>query len=262
DIGYHVENVIVEYCEIYGNDNVQLYFANVKNCIARYNLIYGTVNGTGSGIVTGFERARDDYYYNGYVKIYGNLIANTDDNIWLRTQIANVNKHNEVYNNTLVEARRCAVRVAPNTGGGHIFKNNIIWQTDADITNSVPAGAISNADYNLWSKIPHKRLIGTHDPSYAVPKLIKTSGWNRLKSNGLLGKDFALQKFSPAIGQGFPLNNIFNKMLDCDESQWPSKVVVVEKNKSNWDIGADNVSSSLSSSFLPPPSLQIVFNKN
>ena len=235
-------NAIVEYCEIYGNPKLQLYFCASTNNIIRYNLIYGTDNGSGVGIYFSHESQRVPEFGNPFVsnsKVYGNLVANTNTSVAIGggtdRQVTNV----QVYNNTLVGAFVYGLRVSASTGGGHIFKNNIIWQTGGQIAN-IPGGKVT-CDYNLWSRAPNIDARGAHDPSHALPKLTKTSGWNSLSGGELDGTEFALQSASPAIDAGKPLGAELDDIPECNKSVWPAQVVLMEQDNqgSGWEIGAD-----------------------
>jgi len=228
DVG--TSNAIIEYCEIYGNPKLQLYMCASTNNIIRYNLIYGTDNGSGVGIYFSHESQWVPEVGNPLVsnsKVYGNLVTNTRKNIAIGgdtdRQVTNV----QIYNNTLVEALEYGFLVQKSTGGGHIFKNNIIWQTDGQIAN-IPSGKVE-CDYNLWSRTPDFDARGVHDPSYALPKLTKTSGWNSLSSGELEGSEFALQSASPAIDAGTPLAAEFDNIPECNRSVWPTKIVLMDK---------------------------------
>ena len=235
-------NAIIEYCEIYGNPKCQIYLCASTNNIIRYNLIYGTNKGSGSGIYFSHESQWVPEVGNPVVsnsKVYGNLIANTSNNVWIAgntdRQVTNV----QVSNNTLVEATEYGFRVEMGTGGGHIFKNNIIWQTDGQIAN-IPSGKVA-CDYNLWSKTPDADARGAHDPAYALPKLTKTSGWNNLRGRDLNGSQFALQTASPAIDAGIPIGAELDDIPECNKSVWPGQIVVMDQASqgSGWEIGAD-----------------------
>jgi len=228
DVG--TSNAIIEYCEIYGNPKLQLYLCASTNNIIRYNLIYGTDNGKNVGIYFCHESQRVPEVGNPLVsnsKVYGNLIANTRKNIAIGGNTDRQTTNVQIYNNTLVEALECAFLVQPTTGGGHIFKNNIIWQTDGQIAN-IPGGKVE-CDYNLWSRTPDFDARGVHDHSYALPKLTKTSGWKSLRSGELDGSEFALQSTSPAINAGTPIGAEFDNIPECNRSVWPTKIVLISQ---------------------------------
>ncbi|MCK5013351.1 MAG: right-handed parallel beta-helix repeat-containing protein, partial [Candidatus Omnitrophica bacterium] len=190
----------IEYCEIYGSFRVQLYLVNSINNTVRYNLIYGTGNNTGSGIYINNEAQWSMLVLITNNKIYGNLIANTNANFWIAGKTDMIVKNVTAYNNIFVEAIENNIRMESTTGGNHIFKNNIIWQTNNTIS-SIPSGKMV-CDYNLWSKTPEADAQGPNDPPYALPKLTKTSGWNNLIGGELIPEDFMLQPDSPAIDKG------------------------------------------------------------
>ena len=223
----------VEYCEIYGNDQMQLYFNCCKDGIARYNLIYGTTNGKGHGIWLNSEAYCYSASYEGNHDIYGNLVANTKRNFWVAGGAARPVKDITAYNNTFVEAVDYGM-VIVSGGSGHIFKNNIVWQTN-DVIAYVNSG-VATCDYNLWSRTPDTDAQGANDPDYATPLLTKTSGWQA--GSGLTGNDFTLQNTSPAIDVGVNLGVSYDDSLDPD-SVWPSSVATLDQDLygSGWEIG-------------------------
>lgn len=248
----------LEYCQIYGNSLTQVALVNSTHMTVRYNLIYGIydenklVNGVRSYAGQAIYIESENQWGtqdNGYHKIYGNLIAGCRWNICITAQSKATPPHDcKIYNNTLIQARTnridnpndfAAVRVDPTAGGGNIFENNIIWQTDGMITY-VAAGKVT-FDHNLWSKAPDAAAKGPHDPAYAPPDLRKVTGWDRLTPGSLDGSEFALQDGSPAIGAGVLLNGEFVKIPDCDSSNWLSNKIVLLHNDTSLgtDIGAD-----------------------
>ena len=242
DVG--TSNAIVEYCKIYGNRKIQLYLCACTNNIIRYNLIYGTNKGSGTGIYFNHESQWVPTVGNPLVsnsKVYGNLIANTNTNLSIAGNAYRRVTNVQVYNNTIVESKGNGFIVQKETGGGHIFKNNIIWQTDGQIAN-IPSGKVA-CDYNLWSRTPDADARGAHDPVYALPKLTKTSGWNSLSGGDLDGSEFALQSASPAIEAGIRMPNgaEFGYIPECNKSVWPTQIVLIEQDSqgSGWEIGAD-----------------------
>jgi F5/8 type C domain/Fibronectin type III domain/Right handed beta helix region len=237
DIGNETIGATVEYCEIYGNPRLQLYLCCSGNSIVRYNLIYGTTNGNGPGIWVSNEEWCYDYGEGSGHKIYGNLVANTRYNFWIGGNRTRPTDKITAYNNTFVEATEYGVKVESGTNAGHVFKNNIIWQTDGQIAN-IPGGRVT-CDYNLWSRIPDVDAQGPNDPTYALPQLAKTSGWNNLTGGELNGSDFTLQSTSPAIDEGTDLGSPYDQGLD-PASTWPDNVFTLDQNNygSGWEIGA------------------------
>ncbi|MCK5013352.1 MAG: right-handed parallel beta-helix repeat-containing protein [Candidatus Omnitrophica bacterium] len=206
DIDVGTIGATVEYCEIYGSARLQLYLVNSINHTVRYNLIYGTTNGTGSGIWIGNEAQWETPILITNNQIYGNLVANTVNNFWIAGATGRIIKNVTAYNNIFVEANEYGFRVEGSTGGDHYFKNNIIWQTEGQISN-IPGGKV-DCDYNLWSRTPDVDSQGPNDPPYALPKLTKTSGWNNLIGGELTPEDFILQPDSPAIDKGIPIDGM------------------------------------------------------
>ena len=210
NIGVSTKNAIVEHCEIYGNPKCQLYLCASTNNIIRYNLIYGTNYGSGQGIYFSHEDQWVVIVGNPLVsnsKVYGNLVANTSNNVWIAGNINRQVTNVQVYNNTFVEAKEYGFRTEGGTGGGHLFKNNIIWQVGGQISN-IPLGKV-DCDYNLWSRTPDPDSQGVNDPAYALPQLAKTIGWNDLTGGELDGSEFILQPTSPAIDAGIDVGLLF-----------------------------------------------------
>ena len=238
-------NITVEYCQIYGNRKLQIYICNSTDQTIRYNLIYGTnpndngEYGKGSGVYFSNETQwnQPDVYSNS--KVYGNLIANTSTNLWIAG--ATTRKvHNVIaYNNTIVEAGSYAFKIESTTGRGHIFKNNIVLQTNGTIAY-IPSGKVTG-DYNLWSREPDVDVQGANDPTYSDPQLAKTIGWNTLGGGDLTGQEFALQNASTAIDAGTHLIPTYSKIPDCNVSIWSAAIKLRNQNDqgSGWEIGAD-----------------------
>lgn len=245
NIERYSEDITVEYCMIYGNYKLQLYAVNTINPIIRYNLIYGTNTnangwtGTGPGIWFGNEAqwAQPNVYMNA--KVYGNLVANTSNNMWIGGGAA-VKIHNVfMYNNTLIEGVSYGFRVEGATGSGHIFKNNIIWQTD-DVIAFVPAGLVTG-DYNLWSREPDADIQGANDPTYAVPLTSKVAGWDSLSGGDLDGTEFLLQSSSTAIDAGLDLGSEYVNAITVGTAYTASPITVVTDSQAThtpWEIGA------------------------
>ena len=257
DVDVGTTNATIEYCEIYGSRRVQLYLVNSTNNTVRHNLIYGTTNGNGAGIYINNEAQWATPVLVTNNKIYGNIVANTTSNLWIAGKTGMIVKNVTAYNNTFVEATEFNIRMEGTTGGDHVFKNNIIWQTNNTIA-SVPSGKMA-CDYNLWSKKPDNDVKGAHDPAYAVPQLAKISGWNNLKGEDLKLSDFALKPTSPVIDKGRTLSAEFDDTLDCDKSVWPARIVLMDQNNqgSGWEIGAD-IHVANPTTLDPPTNLKIL----
>jgi len=280
DIDRYSSNTTVEYCQIYGHPAVQLYICSSNNQIIRYNIIYGTntnengQNGYGPGIYINNEDNWKLSNVENFI-VYGNCIANTARNFWVASQYVGGEYHRVskvyAYNNTFIEARGTSnisqVNVLFNdkVGDGHIFVNNIIWQTEGSIGFS-PNRDIITSDYNLWSKEPVDKLKGAHDPPYAVPNILKTTDWKNLYGGEITGSEFSLQKSSPAIDKGIALTDSYDWLIDTDVSNWVNKEFILKSQKINgtgWEIGADiyclyPTSPPIHSDLLPPSNLKII----
>jgi hypothetical protein len=232
---------LVEYCEIYGNPRLQLYITCAQDNVARYNLIYGTDFGTGPGIQFNSDHncANEPSSYGRNNLAYGNLVANTDRNFWIAGYTDRQVFDCEAYNNVFVEGLEYGVKVQDATGGGHIFKNNIIFQEGA-VVSSVPQGKME-MDYNLWSRSPGDVSSGGNDPDYGNLNLVKMSGWSSLLGGDLDGGEFALTEGSNAIDSGLDLSFVFDDLVELDESSWGSEFVLKSQDEygQGWEIGAD-----------------------
>ena len=244
DVG--TNNLLIEHCEIYGNKKSQLYLVSSKNHTVRYNLIYGVnvnMHGKSARGVALYLNHEDQWVPQmgdplvSNFKIYGNLIANSNNNVYIDSQGGTQLTNAQIYNNVIIEGVNSGFVVAANAGGGHSFKNNIIWQTGGQIAN-IPAGKV-DCDNNLWSRIPDDDAKGPNDPPYAVPKLKKTSGWDNLAGGVLDGSEFVIQSTSPAIDKGTNLGSPYNQGLN-PASTWPNSVSTLDQNSygSGWEIGA------------------------
>ncbi|MCK5241998.1 right-handed parallel beta-helix repeat-containing protein, partial [bacterium] len=245
------KNAIVEYCKIYGQMS-NLYLVNSTNNTVRYNLIYGTGNAA-TGIKSNNESQWNKPNLITNNKIYGNLVANCSKNFWIggasNRKVSNVT----AYNNIFIEATDAAVQLQPGTGSGHVFKNNIIWQTKNKIAY-IPTNLMT-CNYNLWSKEPDVDGQGANDPPYAAPLIAKTTGWNSLRGEDLDGSEFALQSNSPAIDAGASLAAEFNNIPECNKSIWPTQITLMRQDNqgSGWEIGADIYDANPNPTALDPP---------
>jgi hypothetical protein len=249
---------VIEYNQLYGNRRAQYTACNSTNVVFRYNLVYGWVNpenlvrGAGNAGVAIFLESEAQWgnALSGNHKVYGNLVAGCSKNIGLGTEKSGTPITNcQIYNNTLVEAQpnrstttdSIALYIGRNVGTGHVFKNNIVWQSANQVAVILNRKACT-FDYNLWSKSPPDAARGTNDPPYAPPLLRKTDGWDSLRAGALTGGEFALQDKSPVIGTGLDLGGNFSLIPDCDRSNWVTKTIELAQNgsaKQKGDIGAD-----------------------
>lgn len=251
-----------EYNVIYGTGDASLYLDSGDDHIARYNLIYGTTtnangkSGTaGIGLYVNNElKASGDpntVIEQTGVKVYGNLVANKQNNFYISTHDRTYRpvRGVECYNNSFVmpaykvDGRNVTIEDTYAGGAdGHIFKNNIVWGGGGYGIAYAITGQVS-ADYNLWSSLPDSDLIGAHDPSYAAPLLSKTTGWNSITEGSIDADDFALQEGSPAINAGTstPVASPDDEFLDCSASSFLTKTFTLLSNNTYtpWDIGAD-----------------------
>ena len=118
-------------------------------------------------------------------------------------------------------------------GASNEIRNNIFWHLDTMSTNfitgNVPASSNLVVDYNLWSELPADVDVrGAHDPAYALPLLMKTTGWRSVTLNSVSPGDYKLQTNSPAWNAGATLESPFN--IDYFGGSRLSQLP--------WDIGA------------------------
>jgi len=273
---YHKSyDCIVEENYCWANRAAQIYIDRSRDVHIRGNLVQGTTNseffrhsfwgfpGPGDGIGVNDERDTGDPWSQNN-SIYNNLIAYTYFGIQLATQHdASTLKNTVVYNNTIVDCHICIKHDGPYENS--YIRNNIVYclSSDCRMLNSEPATTPGLTwSNNNWSTAVSGAASGTGDV-IGVPNLVKSSGWRSMASEGDLdGSDFALQSNSPAIDGGIPLAADFREIPECDESVWPSQVVLMDQGNqgSGWEIGADiHVENSPGSGKPDPPSdLRIV----
>jgi len=247
NIEHGTNNVTVEYCEIYGNRKSQLYVVSGTNHTVRYNLIYGTeenrigqAGNGGPGIMISHEYQWIEEM--GLVidmshLIYENLVANLKSGVDTQLHYSGAKSTNiSIYNNIFVEAENYGIICGSGTGDDSTYKNNIIWQEDGECA-SVPSGL--TFDYNLWSKTPDTDAQGTNDPTYAIPQILKSSGWTTLTGGELDGSEFTLNSTSPAIDVGTDLGSPYNMALS-PTSTWVDDISLLDQDDygSAWEIGA------------------------
>jgi hypothetical protein len=216
------ENVILEHSEIYGNNQLQVYVSNSRNNTVRYNLIYGTgENKNGSGIWLGGEdwavASWPSPTWNTGHKVYGNFVAATRSNLRVSGESQTYQTDSQVYNNTFVECVGAgtdwerSVLYSNVVGGGHIFRNNIIVQTE-NSPASVKSGVVVSSN-NLWTQ-PEGNIdadIRGAGSLYASnPQLAKSGGWTSASSGYIKTTDFKIRSGSPAIDAGYALGSPFN----------------------------------------------------
>lgn len=249
-----------EYNVVYDARASGIYFWNVgdpdAHNVCRYNLVYGT------GSSTYYRTTYDGKYYcspgiyvcdektwghheDGYIECYGNLVAgNVSAGIYLGFSplSGGVCTDSVFYNNTIVGCYR-GIWIISNRFSNTSIKNNIFWKIGANDTLAVGANpTAADFDYNLWSSEPElSGAKGANDSSYAVPLLSKTSGWQSLAAGELDGSEFALGGNSPAIDAGTRVATEFGNISECDQSEWPSQIVLIDQDNhgSGWEIGAD-----------------------
>ena len=209
---YRIDGCIIEDNLVYLNNNCNIYVSQAANSIVRKNLVWGESDGIGIN-----DESNTEIPYCSNNKVYFNLIANCFRGIVLGSNYringlySNL-KNIEVYNNTVVNSisRNLYVNQAdPNCEFENCYiENNIFYLPDGGVQalNNYKGSGITFSN-NLWSNEPIDKVKGLNDV-YALPKLIKTTGWNNLIVGELIPEDFMLQPDSPAIDKGIPIDGM------------------------------------------------------
>jgi hypothetical protein len=266
DLDIDCSNGVVEYCEIYGNPQLQLYTAGSGEHIIRHNIIYGTDNGSGPGIWLGNEHD-DNQASVGNITIYGNYVANTDFNMWINSIPGHIVENCEIFNNTFVEAKEFNLLIQEAAGSGHTVYNNIFYQSKE--TGSIAYVPASKATFgsNLWSYAPDKDAMSNSDPVYSKPVFSLSPKWDSLKGGELSFKHFSLKNAASLVaGKGivlYPKESEYSNLVDCEVSDSIDSVVVENQQSSDskWDIGADIADSGtdmITVTAIEAPTLRII----
>lgn len=217
-----VTNCTVEHNHVYDNDSYQIYIDAGYNNTIRYNFVYGSVDWADWGygpyaapaaIVVNCEQQRvnqypDRYPYGGSNKIYGNLIAFTNDGIVLYDQAEGFAHTNEkIYNNTIVDCR-WSIRIGDNSGwSGNEIKNNISWTiTKGD---SWHLGGESGKSGITWSHNNFDDPVSANAANNAKiydPQLTKISGWRFIQPGSAKGSYWSLQEGSQNKDNGVSIS--------------------------------------------------------
>jgi hypothetical protein len=264
NVAFFSRNTTVEYCEIYGNRKMQLYTNSSDGHTLRYNVVYGTVDSPRQEWVNPGIMVNNETKYNKSVsqnfRIYGNVVANCSPSLWIAGATDRLVNNALVYNNTFVMPPEAEEGILVAAGEGHQFKNNIIWKTGGNgRISTVRTGGVA-FDYNLWSEAPVSTAMGNNDPPYGIPRLAKNSNFSNLTRGSIHFDDFALLDTSPAINKGSSLGSDFELAVDCKKSYAPQNISLVMRPQHNrWDIGADELNTPTSPSYLNAPKLRITF---
>jgi hypothetical protein len=259
NIGRAGEDYLVENNIMADATRVGIFLNQIRNTIARYNMVYCTDNSryrdAGARGGHAIMVAREGWWgadYTGYgtnIDIYGNLTAGCSGGFAISevTQGSgngtpdNRVKNTRVYNNTFVESVAAGEEDTYSAGifiqypgeEGYVtepstvlIKNNIIWQTNGTIANIGSPATFSN---NLWSKAPQSSARSSLDPTYSLSYPIlsiadylqKQSGWTNLTPNELTGQEFALRSTAEhAINKGANLGSPYNQLLNLSTSNF------------------------------------------
>ena len=119
-------NGVIEYCDLYSNDLINLYLEGAANIQIRYNRIYDcTYN---AGIEFGLET---NTYYNDTIRIHHNLFWNNSGAVsfWAGAFVAQTRNisidNNTFYNNEF--SIRWKSGATDNYSGTNHIRNNLIW---------------------------------------------------------------------------------------------------------------------------------------
>jgi parallel beta-helix repeat protein len=205
---YDSRNTLIEDNVVYDSYANNMYLSDGGGNMVRGNLIYGTK--TIPGRVENGKTARADgiEIYNekdalGWPHYPDTVINNTIANLEVGIHIAKgpTSGRSLIANNVFMNAVGIATINLWSGAYNYDFVNNIVIQDDDKPLIVFPYGSGGTKfifDYNLWSKEPHARAQGAHDPTYGDPLL---TGGNTTAGN-LTSAYFGLQSNSPAKDAG------------------------------------------------------------
>jgi len=234
-------NSIVEDNIAYNNKKCQLYVDGSNHITVRNNLVYGTSdtkwyrgNGPAPGIILSNEK--DKPTSGGNHEVYGNLVANTQENFGIWKQLGPPVHDNKIFNNIFVDSYRTdgtQINVALGHWGdsnNNEFRNNIILQPSGDGTQITVRGSSNVFSNNLWLYNPGSPAYSATTDVIEDAKLKKTIGWNDLSAGELDGSEFVIQSGSDAIDKGTDLGPPYNEDFFGTPRPQPPEGA--------WDIGA------------------------
>ena len=185
------QRVVIRDNFVYGMRAVGIYVDNGRDIDILRNIVLGTTDKTyhrassgyvGPGIYVANESENRDLPLPENIKIYNNLVANTQIGITFggkRTDFKNV----KVAHNTFVDNKIQFNTYGQNfSGSGNIFANNIFLSTNAgssDVSRSLTRSSVAWHN-NYWSKAPHAAMRSPGDV-YGGAKLVKMTGWKNIK---------------------------------------------------------------------------------
>ena len=231
-----VTGLLVEYCDLYANDNGSsadnLQINHTTSAIVRYNHFH---DGANSNII--FSGT------NSYGDVYGNLIEDGQNgiNVHGTTQVSPIN----IYNNTLYGVSQRPLRVFATGASTITMKNNIVWGTTYDVVveSGVDTSKIS-LDNNIYKNTSGNPFTwnGTEYATLSLYQAASGQDSSSLSSDPLFttaGSNFSLLSTSPAIDAGVELASTYSNGLSSDAS-WPASVATLDQglHGSGWEIGA------------------------
>ena len=235
----YVTNSTIKNCTVYNNieTNIQLYSDDdnywLNNITIENNIVYNydpTSDDYGTGINFGFRTrnsiARNNYIHNVRVGIqfdaitelntvYNNIVYNALESCRILANFHGNCDTTSVYNNTFIFGENTVKGmwyVAYNgaTGGGHIFKNNIVVSTQSWWPVVIKEAAYTvTLDNNCYFNTIGNFKLDWESTSYTEFQTYKNASgqdFNSINVDPLLTPDFYLTSSSPCIDKGTDLN--------------------------------------------------------
>ncbi len=222
------KNSIIEHNYLFGVRAVGIYSDGAPSTTIRYNIVVGANdsrfwrNGKASG--AGIALNNESYHYAGHggsqstsvqsknAKIYGNLVAYTNDGIAIWGQLDGSSFDNTmIYNNTLVDNdvqfASLDNRPMPNSQ----FMNNILMSISsgtADVNSSSLSGLVAKNNY--FSQGDPGGTFSSSGNVYKGLQLARMSGWRSVTDPASVSwRDFQIAPGGSTIGAGnsTPLKN-------------------------------------------------------
>jgi len=261
------EYTTVENNTIYDCKAVKIYMDAAKYTTVRFNLIYDSAdnaswNGRNRAIQIDNEDQRG-YCFTGGHKIYGNLIAATQQGITVLNEYQDLTdancfqNDNLIYSNTMVDTEEYNIRI-DDQGYGNWSGNKVINNISLTLTAGSNHVKGVNAAGVIWSNNLFDENPGGKAATNAViadPKLSKTSGWRSIPPGTAVGKEWRIQTGSAATNKGASISGYMERIYDSDFTADPIKVL--KNHDSPPDIGAWIVGGQ-NPGQLPPPSDLII----
>ena len=241
-----VENITVEYNEVYDNRSYQIYTTGgASNVIVRYNLIYSSSSDPTPtrAIVFGAEALWcDKYTYaSDGCKAYGNALAGGSHGIVFNSSCPNDHHSNfKAYNNAIIDFDYNFFFTETSSGE---VKNNISWALTGGTAHfsgsTSPAGVIFS--HNFYNTDPGGNANDNAVIDAGGPGITTTSGWKTLTAGVPDGTGFEITSASPCKDTGTLLDPSYVQGLytGTDFSTSPPTVVTASHiEHGTTDIGA------------------------